>query len=388
VSNRDGSWSEDQILHLLRRVSLFEGLPPEDLKHLAGIVSGMAAETGEVLFEEGDPGEDFFIVLSGAVEILKKRPNGEEERLAVRRNGEGFGEMALLNDAPRSATARASEHTQLLKVERGQFHELLGGDTLAVRMMRNLSKALRALDIRFAAQARAVKSDDGGRDISQLILTGILPRGVPKLDGASVAAGTALALEGEGRTVWLSFTTPGPGTGFAVLQVRGYGLPPAHQLAVARALLMEAARHAAGPGELLARLNEGMLESATNGVDQNVEIGVMIVDGRRIRWSCAGSVGGAIVRREGKFEELPSHGPPLGVLPGFSYGVREVELGTGDQVLVVSETSHGLVRGAADLVAQRKDREIGEVVGALHKAIQKAHQDHNFEVSAVLIRGS
>jgi CRP-like cAMP-binding protein len=388
VSQSDSSWSEDQIVPLLRRVSLFEGLPDEDLKRVAGIVSGTAVEAGEVLFEEGDEGDQFFIVFTGAVEILKRKPNGEEERLAVRRNGDGFGEMALLNDAPRSATARAEEHTQLLTVGRDEFQELLGGDTLASRMMRIMSKALRALDIRFAAQARAVRSDDGGRDISKLILTGLLPRSVPALKGASVAAGTGLTLEGDGRTTWLTFPMGDAGTAFAVLQVTGHGLPAAHYLAVARALVLGAAPDARDPGQLLARANEGMAGAGTNGVEQSVEMALIVVQDRTVRWASAGSVGGAFVRRDGSMEELASHGPPLGVLPGFAYGVRTLELAAGDQVLVVSGASGGLLRGAADLVAQRRSKDVGEVVGALHKAIQRAHDDEGLEVSAFLIRGS
>ncbi len=390
MSNEESSWSEEQIIPLLGKVSLFEGLPDEDLGRVSGIVTGTSAEAGEVLFEEGDEGDSFFIVFSGAVEIVKRKPGGEEEKLAVRRAGEGFGEMALLNDAPRSATARVTEPTQLLRVERSHFRELLGGDTLAGRMMETLSRALRALDVRFAAQARALSPEDTGKDVGKLIQASILPRSVPKISGASVAAGTALSTTGDGRTVWLTLSLTGGRTGFGVLQIQGdtQGLPPAHHLAVVRALLMEAARTAHTPGEVLARVNEGLLAGAGPGGAVNVELALAVVGDGRVEWASAGTVGGAMVKRDGSLQEMPSHGPPLGVLPGFTYGVKSVELAAGDQVLVVSGATGGLLRGAADLVSQRKDRDVGEVVGLLHRAIQKAHDDEDYEVSAVLIRGS
>jgi len=151
VSENAHSWSTDEVVALLQRVDLFEGLPDEDLSGIAAIVEGVTVENGDFLFEEGEPGDAFYIVFQGAMQILKTRADGTEEKLAVRRKGEGFGEMALLNDAPRSASARAAEKSQLLSVPREGFQELLGGDWLALRMMRVLSKALRALDVRFAS---------------------------------------------------------------------------------------------------------------------------------------------------------------------------------------------------------------------------------------------
>jgi len=131
------------VVGLLEKVELFEGLPDDDLKRIAAIVRGTSVAAGEVLFEEGEPGDAFYIVFDGAMEITKARPDGSQDRLAVRRRGEAFGEMALLNDAPRSATARAVEDTRLIAVDREDFQLLLGGDSLALRMMRVLSKALR-----------------------------------------------------------------------------------------------------------------------------------------------------------------------------------------------------------------------------------------------------
>jgi CRP-like cAMP-binding protein len=94
VSENEHGWSTEEVIALLHKVDLSEGLPHEDLESIASIIGGLTIEAGELLFEEGDPGHDFYVVFNGAVEISKARPDGTAERLAARRKGDGFGEMA------------------------------------------------------------------------------------------------------------------------------------------------------------------------------------------------------------------------------------------------------------------------------------------------------
>jgi len=143
--------SPDEVVETLRRVGLFKGLPADELETVVGLMKEIGASPGDLLFEAGDQGDKFYIVTEGAVEILKQVPGGGEERLAVRRVGDVFGEMALLNDAPRFATARVAEECECLTLSRRDFEKLMGGDSLALRMMRILSQALRALGVRFVA---------------------------------------------------------------------------------------------------------------------------------------------------------------------------------------------------------------------------------------------
>jgi CRP-like cAMP-binding protein len=84
------------------------------------------------------------VLTAGAVEIVKAVPGGGEEKLAVRRAGDVFGEMALLNYASRSATARAVGECEGLTLSRTDFEWLMGGDSLSFRLLKILSQALRA----------------------------------------------------------------------------------------------------------------------------------------------------------------------------------------------------------------------------------------------------
>ena len=99
--------SPDEVMGSLRRVALFEGLPDDDLRALVEILKRIKAGPGDLLFKEGDEDDRFFVVTAGAVEIVKRVPGGGEEKLAVRRAGDVFGEMALLNDGLRCALLRA-----------------------------------------------------------------------------------------------------------------------------------------------------------------------------------------------------------------------------------------------------------------------------------------
>ena len=141
-------YQPEEALRVLLRAGLFKGLPDTALQSVVEVAQSVSVPAGESLFEEGDAGDAFYVMAYGVMALVKAVPGGGEETLAVRRAGDAFGEMAILNDAPRSATARAVD-SELLLVPREDFEALLGGDGLSLRMMKALSIALRALDVRF-----------------------------------------------------------------------------------------------------------------------------------------------------------------------------------------------------------------------------------------------
>ena len=86
------------------------------------------------------------------------------------------------------------------------------------------------------------------------------------------------------------------------------------------------------------------------------------------------------------FEEFSTHGPPLGMMEGFLYGTERMELGAGDAVVVLSDISPGVFRGAADLVASLQGKPAGEVVSTLHRALAKAEPDTSVEATVLFLR--
>jgi len=104
---------------------------------------GKKIPTGTVLFQEGDRGEEMFILQSGKVKI-SKRIRGVEKTLATLDKGEFFGEMAILNDKPRSATAETIEDCEMLVIDRKTFDALIRGNVeIAVRFIKRLADRLR-----------------------------------------------------------------------------------------------------------------------------------------------------------------------------------------------------------------------------------------------------
>ncbi len=98
---------------------------------------------GDIIFSEGDIGTDMFILQSGTVELLKAI-GGETRVLATLEKGDFFGEMSVLEDVPRSASARAKTDVELVRINGATFDAMLRSNTeIAVRMMRKLSRRLR-----------------------------------------------------------------------------------------------------------------------------------------------------------------------------------------------------------------------------------------------------
>jgi signal transduction histidine kinase len=118
----------------LRRVPLFADLPGEDLDRLASGVENVELAAGDQLFAEGDAGDAAFVVATGSLEVVKITGD-RNVLLAVRREGEVIGEMALLDPAPRLATVRARDAARLLRIPRHEVEELLGSSATAARSL-------------------------------------------------------------------------------------------------------------------------------------------------------------------------------------------------------------------------------------------------------------
>jgi hypothetical protein len=109
----------EQIL-FLQSVPIFRELSGEELHFIAGITEEISVPKGQVLFHAGDPGDAMYLVLEGSVSIQVGRE--EIVRLGAR---ECVGEMAVLDNLPRSADAVAAENTELLRIDAQSFDELL-----------------------------------------------------------------------------------------------------------------------------------------------------------------------------------------------------------------------------------------------------------------------
>lgn len=137
-----------ELIDLLSESMLFSGINRRHLARLASIGDEESYKKGDYVFRQDDIGHTVYLVLEGAVRISKEVPGMGEEALAVFRPGDAFGEMALIEDIPRSADAIAHEKCRLHVVKKEDLEDLLFVDRdLAYeflwKMVRLLSGRLR-----------------------------------------------------------------------------------------------------------------------------------------------------------------------------------------------------------------------------------------------------
>ena len=113
------------VLGSLTSIAFFGGLDAEALEGLAASMRARRFKRGEVIFHIGDPGDALFVIVSGQVKISLPSDTGEEAILATLGPGDVFGELALLDGAPRSASATAMGPTETVVLPRDRFRELI-----------------------------------------------------------------------------------------------------------------------------------------------------------------------------------------------------------------------------------------------------------------------
>lgn len=145
----------------LRAVPLFADLKGSELKRLLRIMHERTYQPGEVIFREGDPGAGMYIIKRGVVSIVIRVAGGERE-IAKLTDRQFFGEMALLEDAPRSASSVAADRTELIGFFEPDLETLLERDAkLGSKVLWNLAK-LMATRVRLANEAlRAHRQSEG-----------------------------------------------------------------------------------------------------------------------------------------------------------------------------------------------------------------------------------
>jgi CRP-like cAMP-binding protein len=129
-----GRWKRPSLeldrIQFLKTVPFFDRLSNRQLKTVSDIMFERRYDSDESIFEEGQPGAALFLILNGkiAIEICRETST---TRLAVLESGAFFGEMALLDDTPRSANARALEPTRTLALYRNDLNDLVHRDAKA-----------------------------------------------------------------------------------------------------------------------------------------------------------------------------------------------------------------------------------------------------------------
>jgi CRP-like cAMP-binding protein len=129
----------DQYLDYLSKVPLFSALGKKELKQVASLTFDMEAEPGKVIIREGEPGHEFFLITEG-----KATATLRGKQLATFGPGDFFGEMALVDQGPRSATVTADGKLSLLVLGEREFASLMDNvPTVGKKILRGVAIRLR-----------------------------------------------------------------------------------------------------------------------------------------------------------------------------------------------------------------------------------------------------
>lgn len=163
------------------RSPLLANLPPDALSRLAGSARRRCYRRGEVIFHQGDPGDSLHFLTDGRVKVVLDAETGEEAVIAILSPGDCFGELALIDGEPRSATVMTLEAVQTVSLSRADFMTFIRDNPPAAeRMMVTLASMVRKADESMAdlvfldLEGRLVKkllelADAHGRDVDGAI---------------------------------------------------------------------------------------------------------------------------------------------------------------------------------------------------------------------------
>ena len=134
------------MLDGLRKIPLFADLPEEDLEQLYQMAKTVSVPAEQLVLREGDPGNSLYVVLDGELEVTK-RQGSQDVLLALYEPGQFFGEMALLEQAPRSASVRTLRESTLLVISQAAFQTLLSYSASApLRILHTVTSRLRSTE--------------------------------------------------------------------------------------------------------------------------------------------------------------------------------------------------------------------------------------------------
>ncbi len=150
------TFNDTFIIEILENVSIFEGLTTKSLKELGTLFEEKIFNNGEIIFKENSIGSSMMVITSGEVRVSQETGPDGEEALIILKKGDLFGEMALLEDLPRTANVIAHSNVILLEVSREKFLDFLennsnAGVKILLKMSQIISSRLRETDTKLKA---------------------------------------------------------------------------------------------------------------------------------------------------------------------------------------------------------------------------------------------
>ncbi len=347
-------------INLLSKIPLFSELPIHELDEIISSLDVIELQDRQILFREGDPGEHFFVVLSGVLEVLMAEDRPEELILNVLYEGEYLGEMSLLMPGGhRTASVRARGKSTLLSLSRLQFMDITKKHPeLAISMVRVLSQRLdatntatfrdlteknrqlqTAYDELKAAQTQLIEKERLERELQVAadIQLSILPDVLPSFDEFGFGA-RILPARQVGGDFYDVFILKDGRVGVLIGDVADKGVPSALFMARAHALIMAEADIGLTAGDALRLVNTHItrLQKSTQFV--TVLYGILDMQTRVFSYARAGHEPPLLMHIDGSVERIPhSPGMALGLWDEITLDERAIQLLPGDTLLLYTD---------------------------------------------------
>jgi sigma-B regulation protein RsbU (phosphoserine phosphatase) len=345
-------------IDLVQRLDFLQGARGDVVQRLVEGAVERRFRPGDVILEEGALGREIYLIVEGRVEVVKAEDDAET-RLGQRGPGALVGEMAFLEDRPRSATVRAMAPTLAIEFSEAGLREALSAQPeLLYRTMAALSARLRESDQHLiadlrrkneelaqayrelqAAQAALVEKErlehelELARDIQQRLL----PETFPQLAGFDCAARSRPA-----RLVGGDFYDVIPlnddRVGLVMADVSGKGMPAALFMALTRSLMRAEAQRCASPKEALLRVHRLLLEISRTELFVTVLYGVLDLTARTFCYARAGHERALYHSpRSGQCRFLEGDGLILGMVDPVILEELCLEMVPGDRIVLFSD---------------------------------------------------
>jgi sigma-B regulation protein RsbU (phosphoserine phosphatase) len=320
------------IASLIGQIPLFASLPGTELRFLASLLDRVQIPPGTLLFREGEPGDYFYLIVDGEIEVIKALGTPDERIIATRRTGDFFGEMSLFEPSGRrTASVRARTPLCLLQMARADFDVLLQRrPILAYEMVRVLSLRLgeshnttiadlreknrqlaQAYEELKAAQAQIIEKERLEKELetAHWIQQSILPHTLPSHPGFGFGALLTPA-RAVGGDLFGFIPLPDDRIAVAIGDVSDKGVPAAIFMALTYSLLRAEAIRWPSPADVLQATNHQLLGMNEAGMFVTVLYGVLDCRNGRFRYARAG-------------HELPLHFSPAGEVVPSPFGVGQ-----------------------------------------------------------------
>ena len=345
---------------LLARAPLFKGLPEDEIRKLTQTLRVLEVPPSTVLFQEGDVGDRFYIIIQGQIEVIKALGTPEERFIGLRGPGEFVGELSLINRAGlRTASVRSLGPAHLWEMSHGEFDDLLHRQpSMAFELINVLSERLttahdstiqdlqkknleltEAYEELKAAQAQIIEKERLEKELQVAfeIQTSILPQTLPDLAGYDFGA-LMVPARAVGGDFYDIIPLSSDRVGIIIGDVADKGVPSAIFMAQTHALLYAMATRDASPSWVLQRVNQLLIKMGESSLFVTVLYGILDRRTNLFSYARAGHELPIVVSANGKAEIAPyNQGQLMGVLDNPMLDEQTVSIPSGGVIVLYTD---------------------------------------------------